>query len=71
MTLFNIPQAKRRITGEIKKNLGSGWYVMKDTPGKQYRVAGTGYKVGDTVAVIDNQIVAKAGKGITPKTFQV
>lgn len=69
--IFNPSYAEKRITGKIIRQLVSGWYLIKDTQDHLYRVAGRGFRVGETVAVIDGQIVGRAGVEAVPVEFQV
>lgn len=71
MTLINAPEPDKRITGQIVKNLGPGWYLMKDVQKHRHRVAGSGYRVGQTVAAVGNQIVSHSGAEPAPEVFQV
>lgn len=71
MITFATLQTDKRITGKIKKNLGPGWYIVEDIQGRKYKMAGNGYRVGQTIAAINGQIVDTAGRETSPPVFQV
>ena len=56
----------------ITKLVSSGVYIVSDSVGRNYRVYSSAkYKIGDSVSVINNQIVGYSGVKSSVKIFEV
>lgn len=60
------------MTGEIKSAILPGWYLVRDSSGRDHRAASQDlWRKGERVTVIEGVIVGKAGKAKTTEVHEV
>lgn len=71
MSIF-VSQAPGRKTGTITSQSSSGFWTVTDSMGRKVVASSAEqWRRGDSVAIIGNQIVGRAGKTANPKTYEV
>jgi hypothetical protein len=72
INFLNTPLATKRTTGKVTAKAASGWWIVEDRSGHRYRAASSkNWRVGNSVVVINGQIVDKGATGPDPVVFNV